>query len=201
MTVFYLARHGETVWHAENRYAGSTDVAMTPLGYEQAARLGRWASRNKPDAIYSSDLSRAIATAGPAAESLGRELVVDERLREVDFGRAEGLVRSEMAQAFPEELATFMERPGTSPLPGGETGSAAVSRALQALEEIAANRPQDAILVVMHTTLMRLLLCQMLGIPLDRYRTVFPEVINAAITEVRFDGKVWALAKFNAPSE
>ena len=41
MTVFYLARHGETLWHAENRYAGSTDVSMTPLGNEQSERLGR----------------------------------------------------------------------------------------------------------------------------------------------------------------
>lgn len=201
MTVFYLARHGETLWHAENRYAGSTDVSMTPLGNEQSERLGRWAARNRPDAVYSSDLSRAIATAQPAVAGLGTALVVDARLREVDFGRAEGLTRSEMAHAFPQELAAFMANPGTSPLPGGEAGSSAVARALGALEDIAAARPDGAVLVVMHTTLMRLLLCHMMGIPLDRYRTVFPEVINAAITEVRFDGREWALAKFNSPSE
>ena len=151
--------------------------------------------------MYSSDLSRAIATAQPAVAGLGTKLVVDARLREVDFGRAEGLTRSEMAHAFPQELAAFMANPGTSPLPGGEAGSSAVARALGALEDIAAARPDGAVLVVMHTTLMRLLLCHMMGIPLDRYRTVFPEVINAAITEVRFDGKEWALATFNSPSE
>ncbi|WP_449374451.1 histidine phosphatase family protein [Arthrobacter psychrolactophilus] len=201
MTVFYLVRHGETVWHSENRYAGTTDVSMTPLGYEQAERLGRWAAMSKPNVVYSSDLSRAIATAEPAATNLGTETVVDARLREVDFGRAEGLTRIDMSRNFPDELAAFMANPATSPLPNGELGSVAVERAVGALVEIAAARPEDSVLVVMHTTLMRLLLCHMLGVSLDKYRTIFPEVINAAITEVRFDGKDWALVKFNAPSE
>lgn len=201
MTTFYLARHGETVWHAENRYAGSTDIGMTALGYEQAERLGRWAARTAPDAVYSSDLSRAIATAAPAVASLGVELSIDSRLREVDFGQAEGLTRAEMSQSFPEALANFMARPGTFPLPGGEPGSDAVARASAALLEISAGRPDDAVLIVMHTTLMRLLLCQMLGIPLDKYRSVFPRVINAAITELQFDGKQWALLAFNSQSE
>ncbi len=197
MTRYYLSRHGETVWHAENRYAGSTDVEMTKLGYQQAEELARWAISMSPDAVYSSDLSRAIATAKPAAAALGLELVVDDRLREVDFGRAEGLTRTEMGAVFPDELAAFIARPGTIPLPGGEAGLEAVERAQRALEKISEDHPDGSVLVVMHTTLMRLLLCHMLGIPLDKYRTIFPMVINAGITELDFNGERWALMSFN----
>jgi probable phosphoglycerate mutase len=173
---------------------------MTKLGYQQAEQLARWAISAAPDAIYSSDLSRAIATAQPAAAGLGLELVVDSRLREVDFGRAEGLTRSEMATAFPLELAAFMANPGTTPLPGGEPGANAVERARTALLDIASGQPDGAVLVVMHTTLMRLLLCHLLGMPLDSYRTAFPKVINAAITQLDYDGKGWALMNFNLPT-
>ena len=44
MTELVLVRHGETEWHADNRYAGRSDVALTPRGHEQAADLARWAA-------------------------------------------------------------------------------------------------------------------------------------------------------------
>ena len=43
-TTLYVVRHGETEWHAENRYAGVSDVGLTETGREQAERLGRWAA-------------------------------------------------------------------------------------------------------------------------------------------------------------
>lgn len=46
-----LVRHGETEWHAENRYAGVTDVALTPKGVAQGAGLGSWAARSGVDAV------------------------------------------------------------------------------------------------------------------------------------------------------
>ena len=63
MTDLVLVRHGETVWHAENRYAGVSDVALTPRGEEQAARLARWARTAGLVAVWSSPLSRARRTA------------------------------------------------------------------------------------------------------------------------------------------
>lgn len=200
MTTFYLSRHGETVWHAENQYAGSTDVAMTERGYAQGRALERWAAVVKPDAVYSSDLSRAVETAAPAAAALGLQAVIDTRLREVDFGRGEGLTRAQMREIFPAELDAFLARPGTVPLPGGEPGIAATARARAALDEIARAHPEGRVLIVMHTTLMRLLLCSMLGIDPDNYRTVFPAVINAGITELGYTGDSWSLRSFNLPT-
>lgn len=66
MTHVILVRHGETVWHDGNRYAGRTDVALTPRGRLQAAELAAWAAGQSIDAVFSSPLSRARLTAAPA---------------------------------------------------------------------------------------------------------------------------------------
>lgn len=197
MTIVHLARHGETVWHDENRYAGSSDVGLTDLGRAQAETLGRWAAGARPVAVYSSDLSRARITAAPAASVLGLDLHIDPRLREVHFGRGEGLTTAEMREQFPEALAEFHRHPGRSPLPGGESGLDAVARAWPALEQINARHEPGPVLVVMHSTLMRLVLCRLLDMPLDRYRSAFPSVVNAAITTISLGSNPPALHAYN----
>jgi len=197
VSALILARHGETLWHAENRYAGSTDVGLTDRGLAQSFALGRWAAGQPLAAVYSSDLSRAVITATPAADALRLPLRVDPRLREVDFGRGEGLTSAEMRTAFPDSLAAFHGHPGYSPLPGGESGVAAVGRAWPALEEIAESN-DGPVLVVMHSTLMRLILCRVLGMDLDRYRTAFPSVLNVALTTITL-GPSPALRGYNVP--
>jgi L-rhamnose isomerase/sugar isomerase len=199
MTTLFLVRHGETIWHAENRYAGSTDVALTELGIAQAERLARWAEVQPIDAVYASDLSRAVITATPSATALGLPISVDAALREVNFGRGEGLTSAEMRVSFPEETARFVEHPGTSPLPGGESGVDAAERAWGALERIVAQHPTGTVLVVMHSTLMRLILCRTLGMPLDRYRTALPAVLNVSITTVSWTADGTALLGYNVP--
>jgi broad specificity phosphatase PhoE len=200
VTTLVLARHGETVWHAENRYAGSSDVALTDLGRRQAQELGRWAGVSNIAAVYSSDLSRAVLTAEPASMVLGLSTVIDPRLREVHFGAAEGMTTSEMEDSFPDDLRRFRTRPASSPLPGAENGRAAVRRAWNALEEIAAKH-DATVLVVMHSTLMRLVLCHATGLPLDGYRSVFPNVLNVAATTLELRaGYPTALLGYNVPT-
>lgn len=199
MTILYLVRHGETTWHAENRYAGSTDVALTEVGFAQAKWLARWADGQPIDAVYASDLSRAVATATPTATVLGLKIGVDPALREVDFGQGEGLTSAEMTVSFPDGAARFVAHPATSPLPGGESGADAAGRAWDALERIVAQHPAGTVLVVMHSTLMRLILCRALGIQLDRYRSVFPAVLNVGITTVSWTGHSTALLGYNVP--
>ncbi|MEJ2890846.1 histidine phosphatase family protein [Actinomycetospora aeridis] len=185
MTDLVLARHGETRWHAENRYAGRTDVELAPGGHRQAEGLARWAAGAGLDAVITSPLRRARDTALPAAHAAGLTLRTDPRLVEVDFGEGDGHTREEMETLFPEALAAFLAKPSSSPLPGGETGSDAVERALPVLAAEVAARPDGRVLVVAHQTLLRLLLCHLLGLPLDHYRAVFPRLEGAARTVVR----------------
>lgn len=187
MKTLHLIRHGETIWHEENRYAGHTDVSLTENGVEQASRLRSWARRTNLDAVISSDLSRAVVTAEPVCEVTGLELISHSALREVNFGRGEGLTVFEMRQLFPAERSAFEKTPASSPFPEGESGIDAVERSLPILHDLISDEKVDTALFVTHSTLARLLLCEFLGIPLDRYRTIFPRLLNGAVTSVGFE--------------
>jgi broad specificity phosphatase PhoE len=184
MTELHLARHGETVWHAENRYAGISDVALTDRGRDQGARLAEWAARAGVVRIVASPLARARETAALAGEAAGLAVQTDPRLREVDFGEGEGLTGAEMEAGFPAARAAFLAAPATSPLPGGEPGPEAAARFLAGLADAAAG-VDGPVLVVAHSTVMRLALCRMLGLPLDAYRARFPRLGTATLTTVR----------------
>lgn len=182
MTI-HLLRHGETEWHAESRYAGVSDVALTERGREQGRELAGWAAGAGIGLVVTSDLSRAIQTGEPIASAAGVPLVVEAGLREVDFGRGEGRTREEMRELFPAALEAFLAAPATSPLPGAEVGTAAAARGLTTLAGLC-GRTDGALVVVAHSTLIRLLLCQLLGLPLDDYRRRFPRMANTTLTTV-----------------
>ena len=199
MTNLVLVRHGETIWHAENRYAGTSDIALTPRGYEQAELLADWARTAGLDAIWVSPLLRARETVAAAAHATGLTPHVDARLRELDFGQAERRTVAEMEFLFPEAIAAYRADPVAHHLPGGEDPRDAVERAVACFEEITRLYPGGRVLVVMHTTLIRLALCRLIGLPLERYRSVFPFVRNGAITEIQLDGERASLLEYNAP--
>ncbi|MDQ0642001.1 histidine phosphatase family protein [Microbacterium murale] len=186
MTTLYFARHGETEWHAEHRYAGSSDVALVPDAMLQAAGLAAWAGTAELSAIVASPLSRARLTAEPAAEAAGLPLRIDQRLVEIDFGRGEGMSPAELAAAFPEDWAGFGRQPAQHPLPDGESGRAGIARAMPVLDELAAEFPDGSVLVVGHATLMRLMLCELVGLDPDWYRDIFPALDNSALLELEF---------------
>ncbi|MEW9551422.1 histidine phosphatase family protein [Nonomuraea sp. NPDC050783] len=200
MTDLVLARHGETVWHAENRYAGVSDVELTPRGHEQAARLAGWAAGAGLTAVLASTLGRAVVTAEAAAAAAGLGPRTDPRLRELDFGRGEGLTAAEMRARFPEARAAFEADPAAHPLPGGEDPHRAADRFVAALREAAADGSGGRVLVVAHTTAIRLALCRLIGVPLGEYRRLFPRLDNCALTELRLrDGGRAALLRYNSP--
>jgi broad specificity phosphatase PhoE len=195
-----LVRHGETTWHGENRYAGHSDIPLSSDGFAQATQLALWASTARLHAIWSSPLLRARDTAQPAAASTGLPLSIDDRLIELDFGRGEGMTAAEMKAEFPVEREAFLRDPVAHHLPGGEDPHRAADRAAAALRDIVAILPENArALVVGHNTLLRLLLCRLLDIPLARYRSTFPELNNVSRTELGFGSGRTALLSFNAP--
>ena len=69
MTELVLVRHGETVWHVDNRYAGRSDVELTERGHDQGAQLARWAADAGLDAVLTSPLRRAHETARSRSRS------------------------------------------------------------------------------------------------------------------------------------
>ncbi|HEX2313874.1 MAG TPA: histidine phosphatase family protein [Thermomonospora sp.] len=195
-TTLYLVRHGETVWHAENRYAGVSDVALTERGHDQAARLSIWAEKTGVDAVWASPLTRARETAAPAARALGLPVTVDEGLAELSFGMAEGRTLAELP---PDLVAAFRADPVDGAFPGAEDPRRAAARGSAALRRIAARHEGRRVLVVAHNTLLRLVLCELLGIPLRRYRTAFPQLRNCSPAELAVNGTTAGLVALNLP--
>ncbi len=194
-----LVRHGESVWHTDNRYAGSSDIALTPRGYRDAEILAQWANGVQLDALWTSPLSRTLETAAAVTRTTGLQPHIDARLREIDFGQGEGHTKTEMQQLFPESLTAFQHDPVNHHLPGGEDPREAVARARACFSAIEQLYPGGKVLVIAHNTLIRLALCSLLGIPLERYRSVFPSLRNCTLTEVRLEGDEAGLLSFNAP--
>lgn len=204
MTQFVLVRHGETEWHAENRYAGVSDIALTSRGLDQAQQLAAWAATAGLAAVWTSTLTRAQLTATACAEAIGVPLNVDERLRELDFGHGEGMTSAEMHEQFPEALRAFRADPVGDHLPGGEDPTDAARRFTGCLRDLAARYPDDRVLVVAHSTAIRLALCELIGVPMRDYRRVFPALRNCGLTEIRLTGAQGggaALLEFNTPIE
>ena len=110
----YFVRHGETVWNREKRIAGSTDVALTEKGREEAEERGKELAVMglNVDRIYSSPLSRAYDTALIIASHLKVEVVKDEKLREQDFGYWEGVAPGDRKEDFIRDKMCFMKKYG-----------------------------------------------------------------------------------------
>jgi broad specificity phosphatase PhoE len=142
MTTILLARHGETDWNAEHRVQGHTDRHLNERGLAQARALAEELAAQRVDAVYSSDLARALETARAVAEPRGLHVETVPDLRERDFGSWEGLLDVEILERFPQAR--------TGPWGDGETPEELAERVLSALRQIAERHPGGTVLVVSH---------------------------------------------------
>jgi broad specificity phosphatase PhoE len=130
-TIYYI-RHGETAWNAEGRLQGTQDVPLNDLGRRQASQAGRILAdlfardgRDKASlAFVASPLGRARSTMDFVREVLKLPLggySLDDRLREIGYGRWEGSTLAEMQAEDPEIFAKRQTDKWTMSPPGGET--------------------------------------------------------------------------------
>ncbi|MGW7679150.1 histidine phosphatase family protein [Kribbella sp. NPDC054772] len=195
-TTIVLARHGRTEWHHGNRYTGSTDLPIDEVGAQQAQQLKDWATDYAPDVLWASPMLRARQTITPTAEALGLTPTLDARLREVDFGSAEGKMLGEMPPAVGK---AFELDPVRNHLPGGEDPVAAADRVHEVFGEIGKQYQGQKVLVVAHNTLIRLLVCRVLGLRLNDYRRLLPALGPAALVRFRWQDGTVGLEAYNVP--
>jgi len=187
VTRVYLVRHGQTDWNAEGRYQGRIDSTISALGRAQAARLAEALASVPFRAIYSSPLSRARDTAVVIAAPHGLSVVTRDRLREVSMGEWEGLNEAEITARFGEVLRARRRDPeGVTP-GGGETLAELRARGLDAIREIVAEHPDEAVAVVAHGALNKAILLGVLDAPPRAYWTIRQD--NAAINVLEFGAR------------
>jgi probable phosphoglycerate mutase len=186
-----LWRHGQTVWNAENRFQGQTDIPLDDTGVAQAERAARLLAALRPDAIFASDLIRAAATAAPLARLTGLPVTPDKDLRERHGGEWEGLDGHEIRTRYPAEFESW------SP-PGGETATGVADRVHGAFERIIETlQPGTLAVVVSHGAALRLGMCKLLGLPEDAWDTIGP-LSNCSWSVLATRRGHWRLMEHNA---
>jgi broad specificity phosphatase PhoE len=156
-----LVRHAQSIWNAEDRWQGQSDVPLSELGRSEAARLGARLGRERFDRIVASDLSRAMDT----ARAIAGERAVEPRpgLREMNLGAWCGLLHEEVTARFPEQLLALQRG---DPMQIGGTGETLPGFAERVLGELAAleGSGDERILVVAHGGVIRAVLFALLGL-------------------------------------
>jgi probable phosphoglycerate mutase len=166
-----LVRHGETTWNREGRYQGRTDIPLSDTGQAQVRALGE-RLKDVPIAVaYASPLSRAKNTAEAILAGRTTPLWLEAGLLEISHGEWEGKLASDVEISHAEMFGVWRTRPGrASPAgPGAETLGDVESRAWAVLEKICDGLgPDDTALVAAHDAVNRVILCRVLGLPLER---------------------------------
>ena len=139
MTTFYLFRHGQTIWNAEGRPHGQDPypVPLTLQGREQVGVLADKLKDKNISLLISSDQLRAQQTAEIIAEKLQLKIIYDADLREVDYGKLNGLYTLEREEVFPDFKKCYTDY--NFPFPDGESFNQAASRLRSALVKLAKN--------------------------------------------------------------
>jgi probable phosphoglycerate mutase len=166
-----LVRHGETPWNREGRYQGRTDIPLSEAGQTQVRALGQRLAHVPIHRAYASPLSRAKNTA--EAILAGREVALwlEAGLLEISHGEWEGKLATDVELSHAEMFGVWRTAPGRhSPAgPGAETLGDVETRAWQVLEKACRDLGEnDTALIAAHDAVNRVILCRVLGLPLER---------------------------------
>ncbi len=157
-----LIRHGEPEAESHGRCYGRLDVGLSPLGMAQAERIAAALAGTRLAAVYSSPRRRAVESARPLAAAHRLTVEIREGLREIDFGKLEGLTYDEAAAQFPDFYAAWMSRPTEVAFPDGESYPLVRARVLSALEPMHSAHRGAAFALVAHGGVTRTLLASAL---------------------------------------
>jgi broad specificity phosphatase PhoE len=194
-TTIYLVRHGSVVGADTRRFIGHLDVPLSPRGELEAAALALRLASVELAAAYSSDLARARRTAAILAEAHQLEALALPTLREFAMGRWEGLTAEEIRALDPVAFDAWMTDVGRFQFPDGESLGDVAARAWPAFEAIEARHSGGAVLVVAHGGPNRIVLCQALGVPLERILCLGQDYAALSVIERRREG--WTLRVLN----
>lgn len=189
-TRLILVRHGLTRSNEEYRLQGSSsDSGLSPRGKIQAEEIASRLTSEMIEAIYSSDLPRAMETAAIIAAPHGLAVVPEPRLRELNLGLWDGMLEKDVQERYALELSRWQTDMMKEAPPGGESFGQLAQRVEKAWKEIAAQHPQKAVVVIGHYFSLQAILCTALGLKPSDHMPFF--LSPGSISELRLDeGKV-----------
>jgi broad specificity phosphatase PhoE len=146
----FVTRHGQTEWNSQNRVSGITDISLTDKGIEQAKKLSSHIIEYGIDMIITSPLIRAKITAEILSKATGKEIVVDSRLHEQNYGIFEGIQRDNEDFKFAKNQFAYK-------LLNGESLFQVAQRVYNLIDEIKEKYSNKNILLVTHGGICRVI--------------------------------------------
>ena len=163
ITKLYLVRHGQSAGNAEGRFGGHSATPLSALGKKQAEATAQALARENINAIYTSDLLRAVQTAQPLADLLGLKITKTSAFRERNVGVLEGLTFDESKEEFPKDYYALVNRHVHHVITEGESYRHLLRRATGALREILRIHRGEKVVIFSHTGAICFLTLHLLG--------------------------------------
>lgn len=192
MTTFYLVRHGETHWNVQQRWQGHLDSSLTERGVQQVTALADKLQGTHFDAVYSSDLPRAVASAQILTKHLKIELHTSPLLRERNAGPVEGTTAADRLKQphIHDRFHAYLQLKSIAkwdqkPFPDFESNLEVAERFEAELLCLATQHPTHQVLVVAHGGNIRNFLAHIGFIPADQVDDL--RVDNAGLVKVQYD--------------
>lgn len=192
-TKLIVIRHGETVWNVEGKKQGQMDSPLSALGIDQAKALAERLGSEEFTSIYASDLGRASETARYIAARTNRELILDEDLRERNFGVFQGLTEVQMKADFSAEYKLHLADRVNYVIPEGESLLGFYQRGTDCLNKLTVRHAGENIAVVTHGGIIDGWFRYIFQIPLNtpRRAKLWNASINCIVYDSAFNG--WTL--------
>lgn len=188
-------RHGETDWNAQSRLQGQLDIELNERGRAQAQALARALQTEPIDALYSSDLRRALDTAQPLAQAVGLRVCARATLRERTFGSFEGMTYAEIDERHPADAARWRRRDPDFAIGGGESLAGFHTRCVSAVMAIAEAHAAQTVAIVAHGGVLDALYRAAMRIGMQAQRTW--ELGNAGINRLLWSPQGLAVVGWN----
>jgi 2,3-bisphosphoglycerate-dependent phosphoglycerate mutase len=190
-TELIIIRHGETEWNLVGRMQGHSDSDLTALGRRQAEAVAARLACERLDALYASDLGRAMKTAAALARTTGLPVVPDTRLRERNMGIFQGLTHDQMRQRFPQDSEQFASRRPNYVIPDGESMQQCHDRVVAGLQAIADRHIGGRVAVVTHGGPLSMVFRHTMGLLVNAPRRW--SLFNASINRFHVREATWQL--------
>ena len=185
-TRLYLIRHGQSAGNAEGRFGGHGPTPLSDLGKKQAEMTAKLLAKEGINAIYSSDLHRAVQTAQPLAKLLNLQIHTSPAFRERHVGVLEGLTFDESKDQFPDDYYALVNRSVNHVISGGESYRHLLRRITAKLHDLLRHHNGERIAIYSHTGAICFLTLYLLG-AVNRSTKTTPWIITSNCGINRFE--------------
>lgn len=195
----YFIRHGQSLGNKTKTFLGHTDLDLSELGYRQAECTAKYLNNIDIDAVFSSDLLRALNTCNEYLKISGKTAVKDQKLREIFAGDWEGKTFDELQVEYKEAYNIWLTDIGNSCPDNGEAVKELTERVVNRITEIANDNDGKTVAIFTHATVIRSFFNFAYGKPVREMKNL-PWSTNASVSVAKYDNGKFEVLDYSIDS-